>query len=95
MVKPPRSITTGWKPSCSCDAGDPVPATVLDPFAGSGTTVMVANQLGRRGVGMELSRDYLALAKERTGLNALEGWQMAIDASEPVELGPLFAEVEG
>jgi DNA modification methylase len=38
---------------------------VLDPFTGSGTTGMVAGNQGRKFVGCELNRDYLALAKER------------------------------
>jgi len=50
--------TTGWRPTCQCDAGPPVPATVLDPFLGSGTTAEVAIRLGRRAVGIELSREY-------------------------------------
>jgi len=50
--------TTGWAPTCQCDAGPPVPATVLDPFLGSGTTAEVAIRLGRRAVGIELSQDY-------------------------------------
>jgi DNA modification methylase len=37
----------------------PVPATVLDPFAGSGTTGMVAQSLSRRAVLIDLSMDYL------------------------------------
>ena len=28
-------ITTGWIPSCSSNAGDPIPATVMDFFSGS------------------------------------------------------------
>ena len=40
-------------------AGCPAGGIVLDPFVGSGTTVMVANQLGRRGVGLDLSFKYL------------------------------------
>lgn len=36
--------------------------TVLDPFAGSCTTGMVANELGRRFVGIDLSSSYLDLA---------------------------------
>ena len=56
-----RFTTTGWRPSCAHDA-EPVHATVLDPFAGSGTTLLVAQALGRRGVGIDLSPDYLKQA---------------------------------
>ena len=45
----------------------PVPATVLDPFVGSGTTVAVAQALGRRGVGLDLNPEYLAIAQRRIG----------------------------
>src|SRR5690606_25003482 len=37
MLEPARVVTTGWRPGCDCNAGDPVPCMVLDPFAGSGT----------------------------------------------------------
>lgn len=40
-------------------AGCPEGGVVLDPFAGSGTTVMVANRYGRKGIGMDLSWTYL------------------------------------
>lgn len=39
--------------------------TVLDPFAGSGTTLVAAHQLGRVAVGVDLSPDYVASAKRR------------------------------
>jgi site-specific DNA-methyltransferase (adenine-specific) len=42
---------------------------VLDPFVGSGTVVAVAQRLGRRGVGVDLS--YQDLAKERTAQRGL------------------------
>jgi site-specific DNA-methyltransferase (adenine-specific) len=38
---------------------------VLDPFAGSGTVIVAAQQLGRRGLGIELSEETAALANER------------------------------
>lgn len=38
---------------------------VLDPFAGSGTTLAVAKKLGRRWVGCELSEEYTRSASER------------------------------
>jgi len=59
--------TTGWTPSCECNAGDPVPCLVLDPFLGSGTTVAVARELGRFGVGCELNPEYAKLAARRIG----------------------------
>ncbi|MCK5605659.1 hypothetical protein KAR91_27440 [Candidatus Pacearchaeota archaeon] len=51
-----------------------IPATVLDPFIGSGTTVLVARQLGRIGIGLDLSFGYLQQAAERTGEAGLRSW---------------------
>jgi DNA modification methylase len=56
--------TLGWAPSCDC-AAEVMPCTVLDPFAGSGTTLQVARHHGRNGVGIELNPDYIELAKAR------------------------------
>jgi site-specific DNA-methyltransferase (adenine-specific) len=39
--------------------------TILDPFAGSGTTLAVAARLGRSGVGCELNPEYARIAEER------------------------------
>jgi DNA modification methylase len=55
-----QSTTTGWQPSCTCNVGDPVPATILDPFVGSGTTLRVALRLGRHAIGVDISEVYLA-----------------------------------
>ena len=53
-----HATTIGWRPTCDCDAGEPVPCTVLDPFAGSGTTALVALEQRRRAVLIELSAQY-------------------------------------
>ncbi len=39
---------------------------VLDPFCGSGTTLAVAEQLGRNSIGIELNAEYVKLAETRT-----------------------------
>jgi DNA modification methylase len=46
-------------------AGCPEGGTVLDPFAGSGTTLAVAAELGRSGIGCELNPEYIELANQR------------------------------
>ena len=39
--------------------------TVLDPFAGSGSTVVTAHAMGKTGIGLELSPEYAELANRR------------------------------
>ena len=46
-------------------AGCPEGGTVLDPFAGSGTTLAVAAEMGRNAIGCELNPDYIELAERR------------------------------
>ena len=66
---PQRHVTTtqtlGWQPACDCAASGTMPGTVLDPFAGSGTTLAVAAELGRSGIGCELNPEYIELAEQR------------------------------
>lgn len=50
-----QTRTVAWRPSCGCDAGDPVPCIVLDPFAGAGTVGIVAYKMGRSFVGIDLA----------------------------------------
>ena len=60
-----KKETTSWQPTCQCNAGDPVPQIVLDPFSGSGTTGRVAARLNRAYVGIELNPEYLKLHPAR------------------------------
>ena len=55
----------GLEPTCECGREDTVPCRVLDPFAGAGTTLLVADRLGRDATGIELNPEYLAMAKLR------------------------------
>lgn len=57
--KPPTITHNGWKPGCDCADNTPVPCRVFDPFAGSGTTGMVAVKLGREFIGTELNYKYI------------------------------------
>jgi DNA modification methylase len=57
--------TIGWELSCTCDAGSPIPCTVLDPFGGAGTTGLVADQLGRNAILIELNPDYVEMSRRR------------------------------
>ncbi len=43
----------------------PSDGIVLDPFSGTGTTMKVAYELGRKSIGIDLSKEYIKLAKER------------------------------
>jgi hypothetical protein len=58
-----RIIDKGYT-DCGCNAGFE-PGTVLDIFAGSGTTLAVAKRLGRKFMGIELNPDYCKLAQKR------------------------------
>jgi DNA modification methylase len=45
----------------------PPEGVVLDPFCGTGTAMVVAQELGRRAIGIDIAEEYLALARERCG----------------------------
>jgi site-specific DNA-methyltransferase (adenine-specific) len=59
---------------------------VLDPFAGSGTTLAVAKKLGRRWIGFELSAEYAAQALRR--LDEVRPGQPLDGAEDPITSAP-------
>lgn len=61
-----KVVTTGWTKTCKCSGDDVVPAVILDPFSGAGTTGVAALETGRRYVGLEISEtNNLEIAEPR------------------------------
>jgi DNA modification methylase len=63
---------------------------VLDPFAGSGTTLAVAKKLGRRWLGCELSPEYARQVQAR--LDAMEVGQPLEGSEKPLVSAPSTAK---
>ena len=63
---------------------------VLDPFAGSGTTLVVAKKLGRQWLGFELSKDYAKRGRAR--VDAAQSGDMLEGAPEPCMSAPATPE---
>jgi DNA modification methylase len=95
MVSPATYTTTGWAPTCACEA-DTRPAIVLDMFAGSATTGVVARRLGRSFIGLDLKFEYLKnQARKRLMLTQLTKWSKPKEGNEQSEANtgglPLFS----
>jgi DNA modification methylase len=80
---------------CSSSAGD----LVLDPFAGSGTTLVVAKKLGRRWLGLELSKNYAKNAAARVEAvrvgDDLEGAPEPLASAPSTSNGRALSKVNG
>ena len=71
-------------------------ATVLDPFLGTGSTLLAARQLDRNGIGIELSKEYSKIAQKRlnqSGLFEHGGFISVIHCADAHELAK-FVEPE-
>ena len=47
----------------------PEQSVILDPFAGVGSTVLVAEMMGKAGIGLDISGDYITKARGRPALS--------------------------
>jgi hypothetical protein len=97
----PTSRTLSWRPTCPCGHAAPVvPAVVLDPFVGSGTTLIAADRLGRSAIGIDVQPTYINLAAGRARRDAplfatVEVERQAEAASKQRDLFSIIAEEEG
>lgn len=72
--------TSGWVPTCGCDVLLPLDsAVILDPFGGAGTTGLVADQLRRDAILIELNPEYIEIARQRITSDA----PLLTDCPEP------------
>jgi SAM-dependent methyltransferase len=74
---------TGESCACPTPSAPTRKAVVLDPFCGTGTAPAVANALGRYGVGLDLSADYLRLARWRLNDPGLRAKALQVDRPAP------------
>src|SRR3989344_3536696 len=59
--------------------------TILDPFAGSGTTMKLARNLGRNSIGIEIKKSLIPIIKEKVGFNGQRRLDKNEDTFELIE----------
>jgi DNA modification methylase len=70
----PEGLAEFFVKACS-----PINGVVIDPFAGSGTTPVVARRLGRSAGGLEIHEEFVAAAHERLRANEPDGMPILIE----------------
>jgi DNA modification methylase len=85
-----ETVDSTWRQACDCDTNETQAGIALDPFAGAGTTALVAKRLGRRFVGIDLNPEYVAMAQKRVGIDVDEP-ELLLDGDET----PLQAFTDG
>jgi site-specific DNA-methyltransferase (adenine-specific) len=61
--------------------------TILDPYLGSGTTLVACQKMGRAGIGIEIDPDYFAIACKRVDEAARQPDMFVQAAPRPVQEG--------
>jgi len=72
-IAPPEYLTKGWQRTCKCPEGPIESCLVLDPFAGSGTTLMEAQGLRRDYLGIEINPESAAEIQKRLETTEAQG----------------------
>lgn len=76
------AVLAALSATCDCPA-PPERGLVLDPFLGSGTTALAAEQLQRDWLGIELNPDFARLAQTRIATSRRHPHATAMDAPPP------------
>jgi len=61
----PKYLSKGFEKQCDCETDEVEKGTILDPFAGAGTTCLAARKFNRNYIGIELNEEYADLARNR------------------------------
>ena len=87
MLAPAETRIIGYACACPDDSAPTRPAVVVDPFDGTGTSILVADVLGRTGIGIDRSADYCRLARWRTSDPAERARALGVPKPPPVPEG--------
>ncbi len=90
--------TVGWEPTCDCNSGpeDVVPCIVLDPFGGAGTVALVAKELKRDSIYIDIKKEYLHMAVSRCdfGSSICDSYCILPDMPESQWIKEMYGGVE-